>query len=105
MPHNDLKVVITPLEQTVSIALIGEASFDFQTAESHIRDVLELKPTSVVVDASKMTYISSIGMCFLINLRRAIRTAGGTVKLAKLQPLVKQAMERAHVIHLFDVTA
>lgn len=103
MGRDELQVVIAPSEEGVTVALIGEAHFDFDTAEQHIHDVLEHKAKMVIVDASRLTFISSIGMCFLLNLRRALLERSGHLKLAGLRPLVRKALEHAHVLHLFDV--
>ena len=103
MPRQDLLVRITPQGDTVTITLAGEAHFDFDTAEKHIHQVLAHKPRHVIVNAAGLSFMSSVGMCFLINLRRAVKDAGGTMQLVALQPLVKQSLEHARVIHLFEV--
>ena len=72
----DLKIVISPSHEIVTVSMIGETHFDFDTADKHIREVLKHKPKTVLVDASALSFISSIGMCFLINLRRAAKEAG-----------------------------
>jgi len=104
MARKDLQVHIVPEADTVTVTLLGEAHFGFDTAEKHIHEVMAHKPRSVVVDASGLSFMSSIGMCFLINLRRAVKESGGSLKLRSLQPLVRKAMEHAHVIHLFEVS-
>jgi len=104
MARKDLLVRITPEADTVTVTLVGEAHFGFDTAEQHIRDVLAHKPRTVIVDAGGLSFMSSIGMCFLINLRRAVKESGGSLKLRSLQPLVRKSMEHAHVIHLFEVS-
>ena len=103
MSRKDLQIRIAPEGDTVTVFLVGEAHFDFDAAEKHIQAVMSHQPRSVVVDASRLTFMSSVGMCFLINLRRAVKEAGGSMQLQGLQPLVRKAMEHAHVIHLFDV--
>ena len=103
MSRKELQVLIAPKDDTVTLVLEGEAHFDFDTAERHIKDVMKHKPRTVVVDAKGLTFMSSIGMCFLINLRRAVKEAGGAMKVMSLQPLVRKSMEHAHVIHLFEV--
>ncbi len=102
MSARDLQILITPGEATLTVSLVGEANFDFDRAGQHIDQILRHKPAAVIVDASQLTFISSIGMCFLLNLRKALQESGGTLRLDKLQPLVRKAMEHAHVIHLFE---
>ena len=102
MARKELEVVIARQKETVTVALSGEAHFDFDKSEAHIKKVLAHKPKVVLVDAAELTFISSVGMCFLINLRRAVRAAGGNVKLQGLQPQVRKVMEQARVIQLFE---
>ncbi len=103
MSPKDFQIVITRHKETVTVSLAGEAHIDFEAADTHLSAVLNHHPKLVVVDASKMTFITSIGICFLINLRRAVRAIGGTMRLQGLQPRMRKVMEHAHVIHLFDV--
>jgi len=98
----DLKLSIVPAGDVVTVTMEGETHFDFSCSDEYIREVLSHKSKAVVVEVSKLTFISSIGMCFLINLRRATREAGGSLKLAGLQPLVRRALEHAHVMHMFE---
>src|SRR4051812_34573181 len=69
MAPKKLQVLIAPKGDTVTLVLVGEAHFDFDTAEKHILDVMAHKPRTVCIDAAKLSFMSSIGMCFLINLR------------------------------------
>jgi len=98
-----LKVEVTKQGDAVTVTMVGEAHFDFDASDAHIKTVVNLNPKSVVVDAGKLTFITSIGICFLINLRRHIREMGGSMKLTNLQPQVRKVMELTHVIHLFEL--
>lgn len=102
MAKKELQVRIAADGDTVTVSLVGQAHFDFDASEKYIHDVMSHHPRSIVVDASKLTFMSSVGMCFLINLRRAVKETGGTIKLDGLQPLVRKSMETARVIHLFE---
>jgi anti-anti-sigma factor len=104
MSAAELQIIITPGSEGLTVTLAGEANFGFDKSEEHIRSILRHNAPRVVIDAAKLTFISSIGMCFLINLRKAVKDAGGQLKVARLQPMVRKAMEHAHVIHLFEVT-
>ena len=103
MPRKELQVVISRQQQTVTVALSGEMHFDYATADAHLKKVLSHQPKMVVVNAAELAFISSVGMSFLINLRRVVRAAGGNLQLLALQPQVRKVLEQAHVIHLFDV--
>ncbi|HVT80916.1 MAG TPA: STAS domain-containing protein [Phycisphaerae bacterium] len=103
MSAADLHIEILPGKESLTVSLAGEANFGFDKADEHITRILSHKSDRIVIDASKLTFISSVGMCFLINLRKAVKETGGSLKIASLQPLVRKAMEHAHVIHLFEV--
>ena len=104
MPREDLQVRIAQEGDTVMVALVGEAHFDFDAAERHIQNIMSYKPRRVEVDASGMSFMSSVGMCFLLNLRRAVKENAGTMKLKGIQPLVRKTLEHARVIHLFEIS-
>jgi N-acetyl-gamma-glutamyl-phosphate reductase len=89
MPREDLQVLITPTDSGLTVTLVGEAHFDFDASDDYIHDILGHKPDQVTVDGSRLTFISSTGIYFLLSLRRAIRDAGGTVRLCGLRPLVE----------------
>jgi anti-anti-sigma factor len=105
MRGSDLQVQLTPTPEALIVALVGEAHFDFDAAEAHIQKVLVLHPRQVIVDASRLSFMSSVGMCFLINLRRALHKNGATLKIAGLQPLVLTSLQKARVLGLFEVCA
>jgi len=98
-----LKVEISHANDTTLVRLIGEARLDIEDAAFQLNRVVAFHPKSVVVDASQLTFLSSIGMSLLLNLRRSAAHSGGKVKLAGLQPLVKNAMEHATLLQLFEI--
>jgi anti-anti-sigma factor len=103
MPPKDLQVLITHTHETVTVSLVGEAHIDFDTSDAHIQSIMKHAPKRVVVEMAQLSFITSIGMCFLINLRRHVRETGGSMRLHGLQPQVRKVMEHAHVIHMFDL--
>ena len=102
MPGSDLQVHISHRQDIVTVGLVGEAHLDFDAADVHIRKVLAHQPKQVIVDASRLTFISSVGMSFLINLLRAVQRANATLELHALQPQVRKVLEHAGVLPLFD---
>ena len=105
MAKPDLKILIKPAKDAVTVTMVGEAHFDIDFANDRVQEVLTHKPSVVNVDASKLDFISSTGICFLINLRNAIKQTKGKVFLTDLQPMVKQALQHARVMSLFDRAA
>lgn len=103
MRGSDLQVHFDPSPDALVVSLVGEAHFDFDAAEAHIQKILSLHPRKVIVDATRLSFISSVGMCFLINLRRALQKNECPLTIAGLQPLVQNALHKARVIGLFEV--
>jgi anti-anti-sigma factor len=98
-----LKVEITNDNGTVNIKLIGEARLDLEDAAFQLDRVIVHHPKSVTVDMSELTFLSSIGMSLLVNLRRTAHKSGGTVKLLGMRPLIREALAHARLLELFEV--
>jgi len=102
MAKPDLKILIKPDKDAVTVAMVGEAHFDIDFANERVEEVMALKPAVVHLDASELTFISSTGICFLISLRNAVKQTKGKIYLEGLQQMVKQALQHAKVMPLFD---
>jgi anti-anti-sigma factor len=102
MAKPDLKISIKAEKDAVTVSLVGEAHFDLEAANERVDEVIALKPKVLNVDASKLTFISSTGICFLISLRNVARESKGKIYLRGLQPMVEQALKHARVLKLFD---
>ena len=98
-----LQVQMTRQQETVLIKLIGEARLDLEDAAFQLDRVVALHPKIVLVDLSELTFLSSIGMSLLVNLRRTALKSAGTVKLAGLQPRIRDAMAHARLLELFEI--
>lgn len=57
----------------------------------------------IVVDASDLGYVSSIGLGMLIRGQSRIRTRGGELHLAALQGAVFDVLRVTHLDRLFDI--
>ncbi len=98
-----LQVQITHILDAVIIKLIGEARLDVEDAAFQLDRVVVHHPKSIFIDVSELWFLSSIGMSLLINLRRTAVKAGGSVKLVGLQPMIREALEHARLLELFEV--
>jgi anti-anti-sigma factor len=98
-----LKVEISHANDITIVRLIGEARLDIEDAAFQLNRVVAFHPKWVIVDVSQLTFLSSIGMSLLLNLRRTVGQGGGPVKLAGLQPLVSKAMAHARLLELFEL--
>lgn len=83
---------------------IDHASADaFQAAlEPHLADCRENEP-ALVVDMSKVDYISSIGLRVLMMAAKQVKNQNGAIVIAALTPLVKEVFEISRFNLVFDV--
>src|SRR3974377_621077 len=68
----ELQVQIDAKDDVVTVTLIGEAHFDFDDADVYIHRVLSHRPETVIINATQLTFVSSVGMNLLIHLRRSL---------------------------------
>ncbi len=57
----------------------------------------------LIIDCSKLDYISSSGLGTLLVLHKKMKAAGGDVKLCSLKGLVAQALQLIRIDHLFGI--
>jgi anti-sigma B factor antagonist/stage II sporulation protein AA (anti-sigma F factor antagonist) len=83
---------------------IDHASADeFQTAlEPHLAECRESEP-ALVVDMSKVEYISSVGLRVLMVAAKQVKSQNGCIVVAGLTPLVKEVFEISRFNLVFDV--
>ena len=98
-----LQVQIVPITQGAQIKLTGEARLDLEDAAFQLDRVVALRPQTVIVDMSELTFLSSIGMSLLVNLRRNAARTAGTVVLAGILPRIREAMAHARLLELFEI--
>jgi anti-sigma B factor antagonist len=91
-----LKIQVEPRDAgTLQVSLVG--SLDGHTFDQFRKSMTELTQSGhlrFVLDLSKMEYIASVGINFLVNLRVQQRKSGGEVILARPQP---------HVLKIFKM--
>lgn len=103
MSHDDLQIRITSANAgRLTVEMIGEAHFDFDDADDYVHAVLVKKPQEVTVDLSRLTFLSSIGMSFLISLRKALRALDVKFEVTGMQPRIRQVLDHARVLHMFE---
>jgi anti-sigma B factor antagonist len=79
--------------------VLGEESANLRHL---VRDVLtEFK--QVVLDLGKISYIDSSGLGVLVGLHATAQKVGGGIKLANLNPRLKDMLQITKVFTVFDV--
>jgi serine/threonine-protein kinase RsbW len=59
----------------------------------------------LVIDLSRVSYISSVGLSTMVGIYKSAKAKGGRVVLAGLQPSIKEILESSHLARLFTAAA
>jgi anti-anti-sigma factor len=88
----------------VVVALRGEIGVD-QVSDLFLglTRVAALKPKRVIFDLTDLTYIASLGLGTIIQLRRSVLRAGGVVILRGPRPLVRELIVDLALADLFVI--
>lgn len=73
--------------------------------EEEVGESLDIGEKSVVVDMSEATFIDSSGMGVLIELKKRLQFAGGSIQVTGLQGYCLKAFEQTNLIKAFCVAS
>lgn len=79
--------------------VLGEESNGLRTTIDHL---LTSGATRVVVNLEHVAFVDSAGLGALIEMHRKAKTKGGRLKLCHMGPKLKQALELARLLPIFD---
>ena len=84
------------------LSIVLERIDSYEKAEAMGRELIDAvqdKPSArVILDLSKLVYMSSVGYGPLISLRGYLRAAGGRLVLSQLSPIVKEMFETTRLL-------
>jgi len=78
---------------------LGDESNGLRTA---IDQLLAAGSTRIVLNLEHLIYVDSAGLGALIEAQRKTKAAGGRLKLCQIGPKLKQALEIAQLLPLFE---
>jgi anti-sigma B factor antagonist len=84
---------------TVTVRIDSATSSEF---EQELNELTEAGRVNLVLDLSAVEFISSAGLRVLVTTRKAVKSAGGDVVLAKPSDQVIETLEIAGLDVLFD---
>lgn len=76
---------------------------DNQAIIQAVQDLIQQGHVNFVVNLEKMTYMSSIGLTFLISILTRARSAGGEVAIANLSETIKKILLITRLHSAFSV--
>ncbi|WMS42980.1 STAS domain-containing protein [Acuticoccus sp. MNP-M23] len=75
-----------------------------KTFEEAVLAAIAAGSTRMVFDFADLAYISSAGLRVVLLAGKRVRTAGGKLVLANLQPAIREVFEISGFLNLFTVT-
>jgi stage II sporulation protein AA (anti-sigma F factor antagonist) len=101
----ELRIDMTESPQGLIVRIDGEAGYLAADAlQGPMTRLLARRPHLVVFDLAGLTFVASLVLGALVSFRRALAHHGGKVKLAGLQPAVKETFHTAGLLSLFQVS-
>jgi anti-anti-sigma factor len=88
-----------PLTRTVAL----EGRLDSATAaelDERLEPILASDVRTLVLDLSKLDFISSAGLASVFRAQKRMTDRGGTMLMVELQPQVKRVFEIVKMVHL-----
>ena len=82
--------------------VLGEESSGLLTV---IDNLLASGATRIVVNLEHVNYVDSAGLGALIEMHRKTKAKGGSLKLCHLRPNLRQALEMARLLPIFETCA
>jgi anti-anti-sigma factor len=79
--------------------VLGEESNGLRTV---IDKLLASGATRIVINLEQVNYVDSAGLGTLIEMQRKTKAKGGSLKLCHLGPNLRQALEMARLLPIFE---
>src|SRR6201987_1771902 len=79
--------------------VLGQESIGLRTM---IDNLLSSGATRIVINLEQVNYVDSAGLGALIEMHRKTKAKGGSLKLCNLGPNLRQALEIARLLPIFE---
>ena len=81
--------------------VLGQESSGLRTM---IDNLLSSGTTRIVINLEQVNYVDSAGLGALIEMHRKTKAKGGGLKLCNLRPNLRQALEIARLLPIFEIS-
>ena len=99
-----MPVNIIPDNQDIRVCLIGELDSTATTEQAgELNEVVKMADKVLEIDCSELEYISSAGLRFFMQLKRASETQGGTIRVTHLNEDVADIFRMSGFQNIFDI--
>ena len=100
---NTLSINVFETPSFVVVRLEGQGGFrSGDLLEEPLRRIGEGKPSLVVFDLAKLTFVASLFLRQLVMFRRNMSNHKGVVQMAAVQPQVREVLRAAGLEELFE---
>ena len=104
-PHLFMEFIPHEIDRDVFV-LMADGGINRENAQQFTDDVEKMVRngfSKLIIDCSKLDYISSTGLGTLLVLQRRMKQAGGDVKLCSVKGLVVQALQIIRLDRMFGM--
>lgn len=99
-----MKINILPNGQEITVQLIGELNTMTTTEQAdELQQVLNISDKALMIDCSELEYISSAGLRFFMQLKKASEAKGGSIRIAHLNEDVADIFSMSGFLNIFTI--
>ena len=101
---SDLLITSEEVDGTLVLRLAGEPDMlSGEPLENLVNTTVAARPAKVVIDLSKLEYMSSLVAGKMVALQTFLKRNGGRAVIASPQAMVKTALERMRVVTVIPI--
>ena len=99
-----MQINIQPNGQETNVQIIGELDTVATTEQAdELQKVLDIADKALVMDCSKLDYISSAGLRFFMRLKRETQAKGGKIRVTHLNEDVADIFRMSGFQNIFTI--
>ncbi len=96
--------VIKKKDYVYSIELKGSLDSEtYQELQAQLGEIIDEKTRAVILDMSKVNYISSAGIRVIIETKKTLERKNATFAMINLQPQIKKIFDVMKILPMFDI--
>ncbi|UCC94649.1 MAG: STAS domain-containing protein [Candidatus Omnitrophota bacterium] len=99
----DIKIVKKP-DYVYVVELKGSIdTATHQQLEDELREIIEEKTKTVILDMAGVNYISSIGIKVILVTKKTLEKMHATFSMVNLQPQIKKVLDAMRILPMIDI--
>jgi len=99
-----MNITVTKVEDTSIVGIEGRLdTTNYTELETSLSDLTAKNEKRIVLDLTKMDYISSSGLRILLMYLKKMKAVGGRFMLSGMSPEIKEIFEISGFINIFEI--